>query len=137
MSTTSIPSETTRGKGNVRLFPRAKLGSARGRSNVASDWAGFCAIIIERWHELRQIDSFAIRGRAAARALARRSCELQIVMTPAAGKGLRRSVRHELETRHRVQRMVHSVPNCLRSTKCRLYHAHERSRADASMPSSL
>jgi hypothetical protein len=36
------------GKGNVLLFPRANVGSARGPCGAAIDWVGFCATIIER-----------------------------------------------------------------------------------------
>ena len=36
------------GKGNVLLFPRTRIVTARGRCSAARDWAGFCATIIER-----------------------------------------------------------------------------------------
>ena len=48
MSNTSMASGTTRGKAISCCFLGQELASARGRSDAASDWAGFCATIIKR-----------------------------------------------------------------------------------------
>ena len=55
MSTISMPSGIIKGRAMSCYFLEKTIGSARGLCGAASDWVGFCAIIIKRLRDAASV----------------------------------------------------------------------------------